>query len=217
MRAFLLRVAGLRRPVFYTEDVETARFAAKAPSARTARGRLERWARSLKAMLLRVGRSGGSWTRTLVGWLLPKAAPDEPLLAALRSTESLEIVYPKLMSEARARRAWLSYLSGRRGGHGVRALVDVILAALTLPLMLLPGPNVIGFWFLWRAATHGLAILGINRARGGKVPTTWRPDDLLSAALSREGPAQVAAVSSEYGLKDLAGFLRRVARPSNHE
>ena len=51
-------------------------------------------------------------------------------------------------------------------------------------LAILPGPNLIGYWFTYRAIHHCLIVLGIRRARRGKVPTN------LIASKSLDHPVQ---------------------------
>jgi hypothetical protein len=86
----------------------------------------------------------------------------------------------------------------------------VLVAPLTVVLAPLPGPNLVGYWFVYRAVHHGLILTGLGRARRGLIDMTFRPDDTLD----RPGAVERLVADPE----DLGEFLarheaRRPARP----
>jgi hypothetical protein len=78
----------------------------------------------------------------------------------------------------------------------------------------LPGPNVVGLWFLYRAINHWLAIAGIRRVATRKIATEFHAHDVLNEPLSSEQRGCVENVAAELGLKGLGTFLRVSERPS---
>ena len=88
---------------------------------------------------------------------------------------------------------------------------------MTAVLVLLPGPNVIGYYFLFRVIAHYLSWSG---ARQASARTAWqgRPEPALTelgtlARLPHDARAQrVAAIASQLHLPRLVEFFDRVAR-----
>jgi len=108
-------------------------------------------------------------------WLQQRMHPDERLLAALRRAHLIEIYHPASLSGEAVLAEWRAYLR-RRGWRHIGWLVfDGVLAPLSVFLWVLPGPNVIGYWFAYRAVLHVLILLGIRRALRGRVETIVHP------------------------------------------
>jgi hypothetical protein len=211
MKVYLILRPG-RGAAFYSEDPEVAGEELSGRPARPPRGRLERWARALKAALQRAARRGGRIGRRLGDVLARRPAPDEPLLRGLRGADALVLFHPEKHDGRDARREWLRYLARRRRGQALAALVDLGLAVLSLPLALLPGPNVIGLFFLYRAAAHALALAGTRKAGRDRLPLELRSEGLLDEPLDPADAGRVADVSDRLGLKGLPSFLRRLDR-----
>nr|WP_303652720.1 hypothetical protein [Paludisphaera mucosa] len=96
------------------------------------------------------------------------------------TAESIAIRHPASMPEKKARSAWKRYLTARASTHLFWLIVDGILAPVTgLALWLLPGPNVVGFWFTYRAINHYTIVRAIRRARWRPPPTTFEADEAL--------------------------------------
>jgi hypothetical protein len=117
----------------------------------------------------------GRQTRRLFDWLRRFVSPDEPMLRRLRRAEEIRLHHPSTMAPDEARSAWDAYLSGRRRHHVLWFVVDLVVSALTIPLAVLPGPNVFGYWFVYRAACHALALLGIRRAKRQAAAISLHP------------------------------------------
>jgi membrane protein implicated in regulation of membrane protease activity len=75
----------------------------------------------------------------------------------------------------------------------------------------LPGPNVVGYWFVYRAFCHLLVLLGIRKARDEFERTTVHQEEMLGELLNGRNQAKISALSVKYGLIDLSGFISRVA------
>jgi len=111
-----------------------------------------------------------AWARRLLDRVQGAPPPAEELLRWLCSAESVSIEYPADWRRSRAERRWRHLLRLGRTHHLIRALIWALLIPPSLLLVLLPGPNVIGFWFTYRALTHSLAWLGAGRALKGRLP-----------------------------------------------
>jgi hypothetical protein len=145
----------------------------------------------------------------------PCCPHDEPLLRRLAGAKAIEVVHPAKMEAAEARAAWEGYLAARGRRHLVWLLVDLPLSAVTgVALFMIPGPNVVGLWFAYRAACHALAFRGTVHARGRGVATEFRPSPTLDATLGGADDEEVARVAADLGLKDLGDALARAAPPS---
>jgi hypothetical protein len=62
---------------------------------------------------------------------------------------------------------------------------------------ILPGPNLIGYWFAYRAIHHALVFWGIGRARRNTIPTELHPVMALDVPIEDDesGKARHAALN----------------------
>ncbi len=110
-------------------------------------------------------------TRTfaILGWVWKRlhrlVAPDEHLLRRLRRAGSLAIDHPLRLTTDQVGLLWDDLLKARARRHRFWLVVDGVLAAPAALLALLPGPNLIGYWLLYRAIVHLLAFLGARSGR----------------------------------------------------
>lgn len=211
MRVFLLRIDH-RRHVFYSEGPE-AREDGADEEAPPKQGLGERLAKKL-----------GSWKNTLIeskgetkgifpgiwSWLQKFVGPDEPLLWGLRKAKGVVLHHPSGMSEERARDAWFLYLRDRKRHHGFWLVVDLILSGLSVLLMIVPGPNLIGYWFVYRAGCHALALIGVFRACRREVGTSLEPNGVLDLPLAGADRGAIVRLAERCGLKELDVFLVRI-------
>ena len=215
MKVYLLPIVATA-PRFYSEGPSAADGDRPAEVAATRggfRGRLESWfGRARDRMTDPKGRLGPHLRRTW-GWLQRFVGADEPLLRSLRKAGRFEVDFPASMSAVEAREHWEGYLTRRLRHHAIWLVVNGLLAAGSVALMLVPGPNVVGYWFAYRLACHGLALLGIQRARGGRIETTYHPLDVLDLLLAEpDGPSR-ARIAANLGLRAPAAFLRQFRGP----
>jgi hypothetical protein len=220
---FAVRIYLLRwddgRPAFYSDGLEPEERKRKAPE----RGRMRRWLelkfRKLQGTLKRSQGGIGPHVRKVWRWLQGWMSPDEGLLRGLRSAERIVVDHPVAMPEEEAREAWCRYLSGRARHHAFWLVLNALVIPLAVLLTPIPGPNVFSYWFVFRAVCHALALVGIRRARSGRVPTEFRPSEALDFSLSRADDEDVARVAEALGLPGLRAFLGRVAsgRPAPRE
>ena len=113
-------------------------------------------------------------TRRVWAWLHKRTHPDEPLLARLRSAGSIELTYPtSLTGTAVARSSWCELLARSRRRHAFWLVANSLVAPLSIVLAPLPGPNILGYWFVYRAIHHWLILVGLRRVRNGRIPTRF--------------------------------------------
>jgi hypothetical protein len=95
-------------------------------------------------------------------------------------------------------------------------IIDGAIVAVTGPLFFfVPGPNVVSWYFTFRAVAHFLSWRG---ARKGQTSITWRAlasppltDVRLALSLPQhERRIRLLEIGDALGLKHLAGFVDRV-------
>ena len=111
--------------------------------------------------------------RRVWDWLRRRMHPDEPLLIHLRTAHAIEVHHPAALSTQEARDAWSDYLARRLRRYLPWLILNALLAPLTVLLVPLPGPNLVGYWIAYRAVRDLLAILGARRALSGRIETTF--------------------------------------------
>ena len=109
--------------------------------------------------------------------------PDEVWLIRLRSAAAIEVRHPTTLTAADASVAWAGFLEGRKRRHLAWLVFYAATCPLTLLLVPLPGPNLIGYWCAYRAIRHLMVVLGLFRAGRGRVATTFDPAEALDRPL----------------------------------
>jgi len=120
------------------------------------------------------------------------------MLVRLRSTRRVDLDHPASHTEADVARIWHDYLARRWRVHAVCLSYNTIIAPAALALLWpLPGPNLIGYWFAYRAVHHWLILRGIRSVRKGRIATHYHADTTLDQPVKRdpEGKARHAAVN----------------------
>jgi hypothetical protein len=150
-------------------------------------------------------------------WIAESIA-EQRLLWELRGRDRALLVHPDDLSDAQARQVLRRSLQRDWERHRFWLAVDSLCGLGSVLLILLPGPNFIGYYFLFRIVGHFLSVRG---ARQGISVTTWtlQPSPPLSALRrvvadppdARAG--LVLEVASSLGLEHLASFFQRSAIP----
>jgi len=162
----------------------------------------------------------GTWTGRFGRWLMrhmAEAIAEQRLLWHLRGQTTATLVYPADLDERSAREVLERVLGRDRDRHARWLLVDGVIAAITGPLFFfVPGPNLVAYYFVFRAVGHFFAWRG---ARRGLSNVSWRFE--ASAALAElraaldlppaDRPARWDDVEATLGLRHLAAFVRRVS------
>jgi hypothetical protein len=137
------------------------------------------------------------WVRRTWDWLHSLAHPDEAMLARLRSGRTIELHHPMSRPGDEVSAIWRDYLTQQWRRHLIWLSINAVIAPVALAtLWPLPGPNLIGYWFAYRAIHHALVVTGIRRVRRGVIRTELHPVAALDVPIEyhAEGKARHAAL-----------------------
>lgn len=143
---------------------------------------------------------------------------EQRLLWQLRGKDAVCLVYPDDIPEAEARQLLKQSLQRDWERHRFWLAIDSVGLIASGALILVPGPNVLGYYFLVRTAGHYLSLRG---ARQGLTKVTWsvQPHADLTAlrAIVNQSPDQredrVRAIAHTLRLEHFANFFQRSAIP----
>jgi Mitochondrial K+-H+ exchange-related len=127
------------------------------------------------------------WLRRCWDWLHSWSHPDEWMLSQLRSAKMIELHHPASRGDDEVLAIWQDYVARQRNRHLVWLTINGVVAPVTVLFAILPGPNIIGYWFLYRAVHHLLVVWGTVRVRRGRVPTELHPRDALDMPVECDG------------------------------
>jgi hypothetical protein len=209
VKVYLLNLDG-ERCAFYSEGPEIIEEVEAPAPRRGLRGWAERRYKSLQAVLTESEKGVGLRVRRIWEWLQKRISPDEPMLRSLRGVPAVVLHHPLTFTEEETRSLWTVYLKGRQGRHTFWFVINALVSPLTLLLAPLPGPNVIGYWFVYRSVCHLLARLGARNARGEQVSTEFLPTDALDGSFGVADNERIAKLSSSFGLSGLDDFIQRM-------
>ncbi len=150
-------------------------------------------------------------------WVAESIA-EQRLLWQLRGKDEVLLVYPFDVTEAHARQLLKRSLQRDWEKHRFWLVIDLIGAALSALLILVPGPNFIGYYFVFRIVGHYFSLRGARRAM---TVVTWTaqpslPLGQLRPLLAEDPDARaerVHQIAAELGLEHLASFFQRAATP----
>lgn len=199
-------------PVFYSEVPEPPFMDDDRPASGGILRRLETKYRHLRETLTRFERRIGGRTRRVLDWLAQFIAPDEAMLRRLRKTGRIVVHHPTTLAPEEAREHWDDYLARRRRDHIPSLVLNLLISPLAVLLTPIPGPNVVGYWFFYRAICHALALLGIRQAKGSAVSTQTYRSVPLDTLLDGVDEDRAGLVAAQLGLNDPGAFVRRVRR-----
>ena len=213
---------GRNRYELYSEPPDEDE-SAPSPADGFFRKRIERLREGWHAMVqaARRSRSNDGRLARMRDWAVSRIAEtvaEQRTLWSLRSLAAADLRYPSDLSESSASALCRNLLTDARRHHGIWLIVDGLLFAASGVLALVPGPNVLAYYFGLRAVGHLLSWRG---ARQGLDRTAWRPQaepalaELATlAGQPRESRAtRVEAIASHLNLPRLAAFFDRAAVP----
>ncbi|MEZ5318226.1 MAG: hypothetical protein R2752_12570 [Vicinamibacterales bacterium] len=185
---------------------QKARFQAMLAEAEEDRARRDRGEDSRKTGLARV-----------IVARIAEAVAEQRLLWHLRGETRVRLLHPDELDGARAVQTARALMTQDFAKHRRWCVIDGLIAAITGPaLFFVPGPNVISWYFFFRAVGHFYAMRG---ARQGLRAVSW--DTEAAGALSgiREAldldPAdrrtRLDELADALGLEHLTGFVERVS------
>jgi hypothetical protein len=195
-----------------------------------------RWTRSLKrrfrhmlAEAERERRQGRSTQQPPPGWLgrlrirmmrwVAESIAEQRLLWTLRHASSATFHFPADLAAPAAQARLRKHLGRDFDKHQFWLVIDSLLFIASGLLMIIPGPNLVAYYFAFRMVGHFLSLRG---ARHGLSGVTWThlpsaPLAELRLAATLEPPARdahVDAIAAALGLEDLPRFFHRTANVS---
>jgi len=150
-------------------------------------------------------------------WVAESIA-EQRLLWQLRGKDAVCLIYPDDVTEAQARQLLKRSLTRDWEKHRFWLGVDTLGAIGSAALILVPGPNFLGYYFVFRLVGHYFSLRG---ARQGLLRVTWtvQASTPLSSlrTMIHEAPDaradRVDAVASTLRLEHFANFFQRTATP----
>ena len=141
---------------------------------------------------------------------------EQRLLWQLRGKYAVRLVYPDDLTESQGRQLLKRSLQRDWERHRFWLAIDSLGLVVSALLILLPGPNFIGYYFLVRTVGHYLSLRG---ARQGLVKVEWSVDSSGELAALRgimgEPPdaraEKVQAIAGALRLEHFASFFQRSA------
>jgi hypothetical protein len=228
MDVFLVPVASDRYELYCEEPDEPEPPAEEGAAAPGFFRRTALWFREQLAEAERARRHGpqpGDARRSLIGrakartmrWVAESIA-EQRLLWQLRGKDEVLLVYPEDVTEAQARQLLKRSLQRDWERHRFWLAIDGIGAVASGLLILVPGPNFIGYYFVFRIVGHYFSLRGARRAL---TVVTWtaQPSAPLAQlrSLLQEEPAtraeRLRQIAAALHLEHLASFFQRTAIP----
>jgi hypothetical protein len=149
------------------------------------------------------------WMRRLWDWLHSFSHPDEAMLARLRTAKRIHLHHPASLAEEKVNEIWYGYLGQQWRRHWAWLAINGTVAPFTIPLALLPGPNVIGFWFLYRTIHHAAVVWGLSRVRRGVIETEYHAVEQLDVPVSHDPSGKTSHPALRSEASDLGDHVAR--------
>jgi hypothetical protein len=149
-----------------------------------------------------------------LAWIADRIA-EQRLLWHLRHQTEVTLHHPTDMLEAECMKIARTSLQRDGDRHRNWLAIDSVLMVLSAALVLVPGPNVIGYYFAFRVVGHYLSLKG---ARQGLDVVVWKPEPSeplaeLRQAIDLNQPQReikLGDVASRLRLDHLAAFVERI-------
>ncbi len=154
----------------------------------------------------------------LLGWVAERVA-EQRLLWHLRRVDEATLHVPDTMDRDAGFRDFRALLQKDHDRHLRLMLLHLLGLVASAPFMVVPGPNLFGYFFTFTVVGHFLAFRGARRGLSG-VRWTVMPSAGLSTlgrALSAPGPERYRLIheaGEHLQLPRLARFVERMAAPS---
>jgi hypothetical protein len=158
------------------------------------------------------------WARVkqrLMGWIAERVA-EQRLLWNLRREHAALLVHPADMTFEQAVTLVNRILRRDHDRHRRWLAVHSVLFVLSGVLFFVPGPNLVAYYFAFRAVGHLLSMRGAAQGLHGIVwagRASGRLVDLRAATTRPRGPneSELHAIAHDLGLPKLAAFVERLA------
>jgi hypothetical protein len=160
----------------------------------------------------------GRLQRSLMRWIAERVV-EQRLLWHVRRVDEATLHVPDDMPPAEAERVFREGLAKDGDRHLRRMLLHSVGLALAIPLVVVPGPNLFGYFFTFTVVGHFLSFRGARRG-ASVVRWTVAPNAALTdlrRALLVDPPERhrlIHAVAERLRLPRLALFVERMAVPT---
>jgi hypothetical protein len=151
---------------------------------------------------------------------LAEAVAEQRLLWHLRRQADARLYHPDDIPSVEALVRSRAIITADRDKHRKRSIINGVLLVLSAPLTLVPGPNVLAYYFAFRTVGHYLSKRGADQGLS-RVTWTASPSPPLTAlrdALGLESPERARRlheIAALLGLEHLPLFVSGVAdRPA---
>jgi hypothetical protein len=238
MDVFLIPTTTSERYELYYEapDDDVVESADEAPRIRFLPAFLSRWIHALKLKFMAALREAeewrhrrheddpvphgvvARWRRKVMGFIVERIA-EQRLLWHMRHADDICARIPADMPESDANAVIRGMLQKDVDHHRKWTFIDLVLLILSVPLVLVPGPNIPGFYFTFQVVGHFMSWQG---AKQGLACTEWtfKPStDLveLRTAMTMEPPERhrrFRELAERLRLEHLETFCEEVAAPT---
>jgi hypothetical protein len=213
---------GRNRHELYSETSEEP---AASPGENAARWQQWLHAASVKWHELVEQARSGAGTGRMARWRdrvvcrLAESIAEQRTLWALRDCATATAEYPAQLHEDDARRILKDLLRQARRYHGRWLIVDLVLSIASAVLTIVPGPNLLAYYFVFRLVGHLQSWRGARTALDRMTWTFVANPGLAELAALVEVPrsaraSRVAAIAARLNLPQLSAFFDRAAVPS---
>jgi hypothetical protein len=146
-----------------------------------------------------------------------EAVAEQRLLWNLRQETAVELMHPDDVPAADALVTARTLIGADYAKHRRWCIIDTLIACITGPVFFfVPGPNVISWYFAFRALGHFFAMRGARQGLTGVTWTTTPSRELadLRRALTLDHELRarrVEEIAAALGLGRLAFFVKKIA------
>jgi hypothetical protein len=156
-----------------------------------------------------------SRARRFVTRKLAEAVAEQRLLWNLRNETAVRLFHPDDMTPAAAVAEARRLVGADRDKHRLWAVIDGLLILVSAPFALLPGPNVLAYYFIFRTVGHVLSMRGAQQGLSvidwASHPSAPLTDLRQAIALDPdERGVRIDAVAAALGLDRLAPFVEKI-------
>ena len=161
------------------------------------------------------GTSPSRFQRRLAQWVSARLMVQLPLWN-LREASDVVAVHPTDLSFPDARHAINRVLQRELRRHRILLIVFTVAFVVSGTVAIVPGPNLIAYYFAFRVVGHWLSVAGATRGlrhiawSGKPSPLLQQLRGLLDADRATRDDG-VRAIGSQLGLRHLSRFLARVS------
>jgi hypothetical protein len=156
--------------------------------------------------------------RRMTRWIAERVA-EQRLLWRLRTAAAATLHVPDDVAAATAERIFQDGLKKDGDRHLWRTGLHALGLLASLPLVVVPGPNMVGYFFTFTVVSHFLSYRGARRGQTAVRWTVTPSPELADLGRALSGPRadrhdQIHGVAERLRLQRLATFVERIVAPT---